>query len=299
MPPDVGVSPGVVESHDALSARLSFRQGANSASTSGIAPTYIQANLLVLPSRYADDFRRLCQRNPVPCPLLAESRAVGNFHDLKSHMAGLGDDDLCQALDLRRDLPKYMVYKDGALVRSQCADIVDEWTEDHIAFLIGCSFSFESALADAHLPPRHAVLRRNVSIYRTNIPLCPFGVFTGGTYVVSMRPYAKSQIDTVRAVARPYMSMHGEPIAWGWDAVRTLGIDIDRPDWGDAPLTLDGRPLGDVTGDEDNVPVFWGCGVTPQDAVLQAPDLKGTIMAHAPGYMLIMDVRNWHITGKQ
>jgi uncharacterized protein YcsI (UPF0317 family) len=120
-------------------------------------------------------------------------------------------------------------------------------------------------------------------------------VFSGSTYVVSMRPYKKNEIEAVRSITRPYIATHGEPIAWGWDAVEKLGIgDIDVPEWGEAPLTSDGRPLGDVEGDEENIPVFWGCGVTPQEAIMRA-GLDGTIMSHAPGYMLVLDCRDWDV----
>ena len=183
-------------------------------------------------------------------------------------------------------------------MKSECEDIIDEWSEDHVAFLIGCSFSFESALAEMAFVPRHVAMERTVPMYRTNIPLCPAGVFTGGTYIVSMRPYKRKEIETVRDITRPYVATHGEPIAWGWEAVKRLGIrDIDKPDWGDAPLTLDGRALGSVEGDEDNAPVFWGCGVTPQEAVMRA-GLNGTIMGHAPGHMLLLDCRDWDIVTK-
>jgi uncharacterized protein YcsI (UPF0317 family) len=188
-----------------------------------------------------------------------------------------------------------MVYKDSKLLKSHCDDIVEEWTEDHVAFLVGCSFSFESALTEAGLPPRHTLMNRGVPVYLTTIPLCPAGVFTGGTYVVSMRPYKRSEIEAVRSITRPYIATHGEPIAWGWDAVGKLGIkDIDIPEWGDAPLTTDGRKLGEIEGDEENIPVFFGCGVTPQLAVMRA-GLKGVIMAHAPSFMLLLDCKDGDI----
>ena len=275
--------------------RAACREGVYATTTSGLAPTYLQANLIILPSRYADDFRVLCARNPVPCPLLAESKVRGSFDSVKSWIAGLEGSGVLSAVDMRRDAPKYMVYKDSKLVKFQCTDIVEEWTKDHIAFLIGCSYSFESALTDAGLPPRHTIMDRVNPMYRTNVLLCPAGVFNGSTYVVSMRPYKKSDIEAVRSITRLYILTHGEPIAWGWDAVEKLGIkDIDVPEWGDAPLTLDGRSLGNVYGDEENVPVFHACGVTPQEAVLRS-GLEGTIMAHAPGHMLALDCRDWDI----
>lgn len=186
--------------------------------------------------------------------------------------------------------------RDGQLAKSKCDDIVEEWTQDHVAFLIGCSYSFETALADAGLPPRHMGLGRVVPMYRTNIRLCPAGAFTDGAYVVSMRPYRKADIEKVRDVTRPYVTTHGEPVAWGWDAVQALGIDnVNKVDWGEPPVTEDGEPLRH--GDEDNVPVFFGCGVTPQEAVMRA-NLSGTIMGHAPGYMIVLDVMDEDVIQK-
>ena len=112
---------------------------------------------------------------------------------------------------------------------------------------------------------------------------------------MSMRPYKRSEIEEVRRITRPYIATHGEPIAWGWEAVKRLGIVcIDKPTWGDAPLTSDGRPLGEAEGDEENIPVFWGCGVTPQEVVTSA-GLKGMIMGHAPGHMIVLDCRDWDV----
>lgn len=144
----------------------------------------------------------------------------------------------------------------------------------------GCSFTFEEALINAHLTPRHIERGTNVPMYRSNIPLMPAGVFSG-VQVVSMRPYKVSQIETVRDVTRPYVRTHGEPIAWGWDAAKRLGIaDIHAPEFGDAPVILD-----------DEVPVFWGCGVTTQMAVMESPLVHGTVLAHAPGKMFCMDMK--------
>lgn len=280
------------------SVREACRNGTFKTTTSGLAPTYLQANLIILPSRYAADFRLLCARNPVPCPLIGESKSTGSWNEIKSWIAGVSDKDFAAGTDVRRDAPKYMVYQDSKLVKFQCEDVVEEWTEDHVAFYIGCSFSFESDLKKAGLEARHVVMDRTVPMYRTTIPLCPAGVFTGGTYVVSMRPYKKSEIEEVRGISRSFVATHGEPIAWGWDAVEKLGIlDVDKPTWGDAPLTIDGQPLGEKKGDQDEIPVFWGCGVTPQEAVMKA-GLEGTVMAHAPGHMLVLDCRDWDIVTK-
>ncbi|KAH6884215.1 hypothetical protein B0T10DRAFT_540029 [Thelonectria olida] len=281
-----------------LDVRLAAR--ANSCTTtSGLGPGYVQVNLIVLPSRYAADFRLLCERNPVPCPLIAESTSTGTWDSVKSCTARLKGSALLSDVDLRRDAPKYNVYKDSKLVQTGCPDIVHEWTDDHVAFLIGCSFSFETALTNAGLLPRHNATGRNVPMYRTNLRLCPAGVFTGGTFVVSMRPYPAHSIEQVREITRAYSSTHGEPIAWGWDAVDKLGItDIDAPEWGDGPLTLDGSHLGSMKGSDEEVPVFWGCGVTPQEAIMKA-GLKGVIMAHAPGHMLLLDCQDSDVVAKK
>jgi len=272
-----------------IEARIAARNKEYRKSTSGLAPSHLQANLIILPSKYANDFRDLCARNPVPCPLIAESSCAGDFRNVKSHLSRVADSQFASSLDLRTDCPNFNVYENSMLVQDTIPDIISQWTPDHIAFLIGCSYSFESALVRAGFHPRHALLDRNVPMYRSNIPLNPAGAFTGGTYVVSMRPYRKQDIDQIRAITRKYLPTHGECVAWGWEAVKKLGIEnIDTPQWGDAPLTIDGRPLGNMFGDEDNVPLFWGCGVTPQEAVMRA-SLEGTVMGHTPGHMLVLD----------
>ncbi|KAI3336485.1 DUF1445-domain-containing protein [Xylariaceae sp. AK1471] len=266
--------------------------------TSGLAPTYLQANLIILPSKYASDFRLLCLRNPVPCPLIAESSEPGRWDAIQSHLPGLDGSKILTDVDIRHDAPKYNVYKDSKLVKSGCSNVLEDWTDDHVAFLIGCSFSFEASLTAAGLMPLHTVLRRNVPMYRTTVPLCPAGVFTGGTFVVSMRPYRTSDIPRVRDITRAFSATHGEPIAWGWEAVKALGImDIDIPEWGDAPETRDGEPFGKHSGSEELIPVFWGCGVTPQEAVMRA-NLEGVVMAHSPGHMLLLDCRDSEIIGQ-
>jgi uncharacterized protein YcsI (UPF0317 family) len=279
------------------SVRLAARSGTLTTPTSGLAATYVQANLIALPAEYAADFRLLCHRNPVPCPLLAESIAPGRWEALKSHIPGVTGKQVAQDLDLRRDFPRYMVYDAGNVVKAQCLDVETEWTNEHVGFLIGCSFSFEAALTEAGLKPAHMAHQRNVPMYKTNLPLCPAGVFRGATFVVSMRLYRAEDVDRVREVTRPYVATHGEPIDWGWVAVTRLGIrDVLIPEFGDAPVLADGSLLDlGYEADEDGVvPVFWGCGVTPQVAVSDAA-LDGTVLGHAPGHMIVLDIRDWDI----
>ena len=261
--------------------------------TSGIAPSYLQANLIILPSRFARDFTLLCTRNPVPCPLLASSAAPGDYRNFISHIPSVSDKEIAAGIDIRTDAPRYNIYIDGELREQVIPTIKQQWdANDHMAFLIGCSFSFENALISAGLPPPHILHGRNVPMYRTKIPLCASGAFSGSTYTVSMRMYHTSEVETVRDVTRPYVTTHGEPVAWGWEGMRAIGIDaVNQVDWGEAPVTSDGL---EIVQDEEEakvdglVPVLWGCGVTPQEAVMRAK-IPGTVMGHAPGHMVVLD----------
>ncbi|KAJ5346083.1 hypothetical protein N7452_004087 [Penicillium brevicompactum] len=255
-------------------ARLLCRQNLLT-NTAGIAPDYLQANLLVLPAKYASDFHDLCLRNPVPCPLLGMTADPGDPSAVRPAECIQSSD-----FDVRTDFPRYRIYSGGKLMDSR-SDLVEVWGNDHVAFLIGCSFSFENALTAAGLPPRHQATGTLVAMYRSNIPLLPAGVFTGGNCIVSMRPYRPEEIEEVRAITRAYRLTHGEPVAWGWNGARQLGIvDVNKPDFGQ-PQTFK----------EGEVPVFWACGVTPQMAVEAAGDkIKGLVFAHEPGHMLITDL---------
>lgn len=276
-------------------ARKQCRTNERDAPTAGIAPGHLQANLIVLPQKYAHDFTLLCLRNPVPCPLLASSAKPGDFKNFKSNLPGIADERVASSLDIRTDISRYNVYTDGELTQKSINSVEEYWdSSSHVAFLIGCSFSFDNALAAAGLTPPHMLHGRNVSMYRTRISLCPAGVFASSNYVVSMRYYQASQLEKVRTITRPYVTTHGEPTAWGWDAMERLGIeDIEDVDFGDPPISSDGHRV--VPGDQLNapdpiIPVFWGCGVTPQSAVMDAK-LPGVVMGHAPGYMLVLDLK--------
>lgn len=215
----------------------------------------------------AGDFRGLCARNPVCCPLIGET--VPGNPELPASIA--------QDADVRTDAPSYNLYQDGTFIRA-VGDITDYWKPDSVAFFIGCSYSFESALAAVGLEPRHVTNRGVVSMYRTSVPLCASGVFRS-TMIVSMRPYKKSDVERVRDVTRPFRGTHGEPIDWGFDACARLGIsNLNAPDFGSAVALYD-----------DEVPVFWGCGVTPQEAVMQSA-IPGLIIGHTPGMMLCIDL---------
>ncbi|KAL4899234.1 hypothetical protein BDW74DRAFT_171688 [Aspergillus multicolor] len=245
-------------------------------STTGLAPGYLQANLVILPSRYSSDFQDLCARNPVPCPLLGIT-PVGNPHTILPEGCIQHED-----FDIRTDFPSYAVTSNNGKSVTLKTDILAEWTSDHIAFLIGCSFSFEDALLANGLKICHQLAGNVVAMYQSNIPVLPSGVFYGSSMVVSMRTYQPDEIDTARDVTRPFLATHGEPVAWGFEGAKSIGVvDIKTPEFGDAQVFAEGE-----------VPVFWACGVTPQVAVrnaVSAGRVKGVTMAHEPGHMLVTD----------
>jgi len=247
----------------AAEARAAIRAGTIDTPTDRLAPAYVQANLAVVPRAYAEELEDLCARNPTPCPLVEAPLPPGAFAPRCAPDA-----------DLRTDLGRYRVWRDGELVE-QPRDVLAHWSDDLVAFLIGCSFTFDHALTAANLTPRHSALGRNVPMYRTRVPLAAAGRLTG-TMVVSMRPYKESDVERARDVTRAFRIGHGEPVAWGDPA--QLGIDdILRPDYGDPPVLEPG-----------DVPLFWGCGVTPQ-SVIVASRLPFAI-THEPGYMFVTDL---------
>ncbi len=251
--------------NDGLSVRLAARRGRISGHSSGLAPGFVQGNLVILPLALAGDFLRFCQRNPKSCPVLGLSEP-GSPHILE-----LGLD-----LDLRTDLPRYRIWREGELV-AEPTSILDLWRDDLVAFVLGCSFTFEHALLADGIPLRHVAQGSNVGMWRTNVACAPAGPFFG-PMVVSMRPF--SPADAIRAVqiTSRFPAVHGAPVHLGNPAL--IGIeDLARPDYGDA-----------VEVKSDEIPLFWACGVTPQ-AVIRSAKIDFAI-THAPGAMLVTDLRN-------
>jgi uncharacterized protein YcsI (UPF0317 family) len=242
-------------------ARALYRDGLI-APTTGHAPGFTQANLVILPRDWAYDMLLFGQRNPQPVPLLDVTDA-GSFRTT-----------LAPDADLRTDLPQYRVWRDGKLV-DEPSEITGLWRDDLVSFLIGCSFSFETALLDAGVPVRNIEQGRNVSMYRTSVDCRPAGRLSG-PLVVSMRPIPAGLVATAVQVTGRMPQVHGAPVHVGEPAA--LGVrDLAVPDFGEA---VDSEP-GDV-------PVFWACGVTPQAALMASrPPFAIT---HAPGHMFVTDV---------
>lgn len=245
--------------------RQRIRKGEIQGHTSGLAAGCVQGNVVILPQALAADFLRFCQLNPKPCPVLA----VGAPGD--PSLPTLGD-----GIDMRSDVPRYRVFRKGELVEEP-TDIGHLWRPDLVSFILGCSFSFEWALVEDGLTPRHMAQGRNVPMYRTNVPTAAAGPFHG-PLVVSMRSFKPA--DAIRAVqiTSRFPGVHGAPVHIGLP--ESIGIrDLARPDWGDA-----------VEVPADELPLFWACGVTPQAVVAEAkPDF---CITHAPGSMLVTDLRN-------
>jgi uncharacterized protein YcsI (UPF0317 family) len=252
-----------------VAVRHACRSGGFAAPTPGLAPGFVQGNLAILPGDWAHDFLRFCQANPKPCPVLGVSD-TGN-----PRIPALGAD-----LDLRSDLPRYRVWRDGELV-DEPTDLMSVWRDDLVAFVLGCSFSFEEILLQNDVPIRHIERGTNVPMYRTSIATVPAGRFHG-PMVVSMRPLKPA--DAIRAVqvTTRMPTVHGAPIHIGLP--ESIGIaDIGCPDYGDA-----------VPIEADELPVFWACGVTPQAAI--ATVRPPFAITHAPGAMLVTDLKNTHLS---
>jgi uncharacterized protein YcsI (UPF0317 family) len=252
-----------------LELRKQIRSGDFTGNTSGYSKGYVQGNLCVLPADWANDFLQFCQLNPKPCPLIGMSSSPGDFN-----IAKLGQD-----LDIRTDIPSYRVFKNGAL-QQEVTDVSEFWRDDLVTFVLGCSFSFEEALIADGLEIRNVTEGVNVPMYRTNIDCASAGRFSG-KMVVSMRPMLP--VDAIRAIqiCTRFPSVHGAPIHFG--DPHLIGIrDIDAPEFGDA-----------VTIKDNEVPVFWACGVTPQVALEQAK--PPFCITHSPGCMLVTDLPNSHL----
>lgn len=245
--------------------RERIRKGEFTKPTSGYCDGYAQANLAILPKELAYDFLLFTQRNPKACPVLEVS-------DVGSRMLEfLGED-----IDIATDIPRYRIYKDGVFT-DEVTSVEEYWRDDLVSFLIGCSFSFESALIEAGIEIRHQTEGRNVPMYTTNIETVPSGIFHGNM-VVSMRPIPYDQVIKAVQVTGSMPRVHGAPVHIGDPSL--IGIkDINNPDFGDS-----------VTINEGEVPVFWPCGVTPQSVIMNVkPEFSIT---HAPGHMLVTDVLN-------
>ena len=247
----------------AADLRAAARRGEWRGTTAGHCPDYQQANLVILPKEEAVEFAAFCTRNPTPCPLI-EITPPGDPEPAHS----------APGADLRTDSPGYRVYRKGELVE-QRGDIRDLWRDDLVAFLLGCSLTFEHALMEVGITPRNVECNTKVPMFVSNLACVPAGRFHG-PMVVSMRPIPEAQVELVRELSSRYPHAHGAPIHIG--DPQAIGInDISKPEYGE-PVPIC----------QNEIPMFWGCGVTPQ-AVAESARVDFMI-THEPGQMFLTDL---------
>jgi uncharacterized protein YcsI (UPF0317 family) len=245
--------------------RAAIRTGQLTRTTAGLAPDYVQANLAVLPKEQAYDFLLFCQRNPRACPLL-EVTDVGSFEPAR----------VAPGADLRTDIVQYRIYRHGEIA-DEVTDATRYWCDDLVAFLIGCSFTFEQAMVQAGVRLWHLEHGKAVAMWRTSIECQAAGVFHG-PLVVSMRPIRPADLAKAVTASARFPGAHGAPIHIGDPAA--IGIsDVTKPHYGDAQHI-----------EADDIPVFWACGVTPQAAALASK--PPFMITHSPGHMFVTDLPN-------
>jgi len=244
--------------------RQLIREGKWTKTTAGLSRRYVQANVIILPKKLAYDFLLFCVRNPKPCPIIEVMDP------------GQTEPSTAKGADIRTDVPKYRVYEKGELV-GEYTDILDFWRDDFVTFLLGCSLSFEEALMSAGIPIRHIELGVTVPMYISNIQAQKAGIFHG-SYVVTMRPIPRDLVVKAVQITSRYPHAHGAPIHIGDPEV--IGVrDLTKPDFGD-PVPIY----------ENEVPVFWACGVTPQVVAMKSK--PESMITHTPGHMFITDLLN-------
>lgn len=224
---------------------------------------YVQANLAIVPKNYAFEFLLFCHRNPRPFPVI-DVTELGDPHPKL----------VAPEADLRTDLPKYRVFEDGVLI-DEPTDILKYWRDDLVAFVIGCSLTFDWALVAANLH------YRMFGDYTSNIQLVPAGCFHG-SMVVSSRAFKSAQ-DAVRAVqiSSRHLGVHGPPVHIGNPAI--IGIkDLNEADVWIPPGPWPLAPL-----QPDEVMLFWATGAT-LPTVAKASKIPFMI-THWPGYMFVTD----------
>lgn len=236
--------------------------------TTGAAPGFVQANLVMVPAAAAFDFLLFCSRNPKPCPILDVLEA------------GRTEPGIAPGADLRTDLPRYRIFEQGKL-KEEVEDVGKYFHDQMVSFLLGCSFSFENALLAAGIPIRNIEEGKNVSMYITARPCRSAGAFAT-PLVVSMRPMTPEQAVRATQITTRFHLTHGAPVHFG--SPEDIGIkDLAKPDFGD-PVEIR----------FNEIPVFWACGVTGIMAAKSTP--LPLAITHAPGHMFVSDLKDEQMT---
>lgn len=238
----------------------------DSTSTQYYCRGYVQLNLVIIPRDMAFEFTVFCLRNPRNC-FIAEICDVGS--PIPKHIA--------PTADLRTDLYKYRVFKNGQII-DEPNNILKYWRDDLVAFLLGCSMGFEGVFRDKH------VKWRTMGTYTCNIPCEGSVPFVCDKMTVSCRIFPDS-LNAVRAIqiTSQLPISHGYPIFIG--DPKNIGIDLMKPDiWNPYPPGELPKGL-----QPNEICMAWGCGVTPQLAILKAK--PSIAITHYSPYMFVSDGR--------
>lgn len=243
-------------------ARAAIRSGAHAGGTRGMALGAMQCGIAMLPRADAYDFLVYCLRNPRPLPVVEVTEPGSTVAP-----------QLAPGADLRTDVPRYGVWREGELVE-QPADIRSAWRDDLVTVLLGCSLTFDAALLRNGLPYRQQEEGGHPTIYATTRECAPAGRFRG-RLLVSMRPMRPDQAIRAVQVTSRFPTTHGAPLHIGDPAA--LGIaDLSRPEIGRA-----------VTVREGETCVFWACIATIWETIRASR--PPFMITHAPGCMFITD----------
>jgi len=240
--------------------RSLVRRGEWTGTNLNVCRGYAMANLAIVPKDCAFEFLLFCLRNSQPCGLI-DVTEPGDPHPKFA----------APEADLRTDLPRYRVFKDGECV-DEPTDVIKYWREDLVAFLIGCSCSFDWALQAAN------VQYRLIGAYKSTIQCVPAGRFYG-PMVISCR-FVKNGHDAVRAVqiSSRMRAVHGPPVHIGNPSA--IGIkDLYHPDFYPFEPARPQKP--------DEIAMYWGCGITPQTVAMESK--VPFMITHCGGHMFITD----------
>ena len=244
--------------------REKVRQGTWQKTTAGVCPGYVQANLVILPVEFALDFTIFCLRNSQSCPILE----ILDPGDPMVHESATN-------VDIRTNLPQYRIFKNGKLIEER-AEIGEYWRNDLVTFLIGCSYTFEEALVRGGVPVRNYSQKKDPAVYISSVMCRSAGIFSG-PMVVSMRPIPSHLVSRAVQITSRFPKAHGAPVHIG-DGT-SIGVpNTAKVDFGEVPEIKEGE-----------IPVFWGCGITPQTVALQSK--IPFIITHKPCHMFVSDIR--------
>lgn len=241
--------------------RQIVRQGLWTEHTGRACRNYAQANLAIVPEEYAFDFLLFCHRNPRPCPLLDVTEPGDPRPKLMAPDA-----------DLRTDLPKYCVFKDGEII-DEPTDITKYWRDDLVCFLLGCALSLDWYFHAANIN------YRLLGAYTTTMPCISAGPFKGNM-VVGCRLFRSSD-DAVRAIqiSSRYPTAHGTPIHIGDPTA--IGIkDLYQPDVAGA--------RGAPPQEPGEIALYWAAGATVAPVAKEAK--LPFMITHRPAHMFVTDL---------